>query len=216
MPVRTWAWAAAASVLAAAAAVVALLTTAGSGGAAPQTSAASAPGVDLANEPHLEHVPVEVAGLESCQVLPQGPPARSDGERLPALTLPCLTPGPDIDLTALTGRATLVNLWATWCRPCRDEMPLLQENYERYGDHVAFLGVDTQDDSAAAGRFLTKVGVTYPQVVDVEGELLRDLRIPGLPVTVLLDEEGDIVGRHIGELSQKSLDDLLANLPELL
>lgn len=61
-----------------------------------------------------------------------------------------------------TCRPVLVNLWATWCGPCREEMPRLQAAYERFGDRVAFVGVDTQDDPQAAGEFLDEVGLTWP------------------------------------------------------
>ncbi len=81
----------------------------------------------------------------ACERLPeQAPAVGSDG--LPALTLPCLGPGPDVWLDRLTGRPTLVNLWATWCGPCREEMPLLQAAHGRHGEQIRFLGVDVQDD----------------------------------------------------------------------
>lgn len=162
--------------------------------------------------PKTEHAPVRIRQIESCDVLPNeaaAGPAKID-ERLPGLTLPCLTPGPDVHLASLAGRPTLVNLWATWCQPCRDEMPLLQRNYDRYGDRVAFVGVNTQDITGAAAEFLEAVDARYPQVVDTDGQLLRHLRIPGLPVTVMLDAKGRVVDKHIGELSQEDLDELVA------
>ncbi len=79
-------------------------------------------------------------------------------------------------------------------------MPQLQAAYERFDDRVAFFGVDTQDYPEAAGEFLEEVGVTYPQLADPDAELLGFTRIPGLPVTLLLDADGVIVNRHIGEL----------------
>jgi thiol-disulfide isomerase/thioredoxin len=166
---------------------------------------------DAAAAPPLEHTPVAVAGVESCAALPQqaSSPAAAE-DRLPPLRLPCLVPGPTVDLSALGGRPALVNLWATWCGPCRDEMPLLQAAYTRHGDDVQFLGVNTQDTTEAAAAFLPDVGVTYPQVVDLDGKLLEHLRIPGLPVTVLLHPDGSIAGRHIGGLKPDTLEDLLA------
>lgn len=173
----------------------------------------SAAGTDDGGEPAAVPVPAHmatrVAGVESCGVLPQAPPDGTAANRLPPLRLPCLTPGPAIDLSALRGRPVLVNLWASWCGPCRDEMPLLQSSYERYGEDVQFLGVDTQDATEPAAEFLADAGVTYPQVVDVNGDLLGQLRIPGLPVTVVLDADGRIAGKHIGELTQSSINDLL-------
>lgn len=160
----------------------------------------------------LEHTPTPIPGLESCEVLTQRPSRDVTGDRMPRLRLPCLTPGPDVELSALRGRPMLVNLWATWCAPCREEMPLLQENYERYGSQVQFLGVDTKDGTAPAVEFLADTGVTYPQVVDGEGDLLGHFRVPGLPVTVVLDRDGRIAGKHIGQLRQTSIDELLAKV----
>ena len=130
-------------------------------------------------------------------------------EGLPPLTLPCLGPGPDVALDRLTGRPTVVNLWATWCGPCREEMPLLQEAYARNGKEVRFLGVDTQDDPEAARWFLDDLDVGYPHVVDADGELLRELGVRGLPVTLALDADGRVVDRVVGQLSESELQRLI-------
>jgi cytochrome c biogenesis protein CcmG/thiol:disulfide interchange protein DsbE len=135
--------------------------------------------------------------------------ATAGAEGLPPLTLPCLGPGPDVALDRLTGRATVVNLWATWCGPCREEMPLLQEAYARNGKEVRFLGVDTQDDPEAARWFLDDLGVGYPHVVDADGELLRELGVRGLPVTLALDADGRVVDRVVGQLSESELQRLI-------
>lgn len=173
-------------------------------------SSGPATGAASAGAPPLRHTPAAVPGVESCAALPQQIPASATGQRLPPLRLPCLVPGPAVDLSALAGRPVLVNLWATWCGPCRDEMPLLQAAHLRHGDQVQFLGVNTQDTTDAAAAFLPDVGVTYPQVVDPDGDLLDHLRIPGLPVTVLLDADGRITAQHIGELDPNTLENLLA------
>ncbi len=163
--------------------------------------------------PTAEHTATAVTGVASCADLPQQPPtAAPPADRLPALTLPCLTPGPDIDLAALRGRPVLINLWASWCVPCREEMPLLQAAHERYGEQVQFLGVDTLDSADLAADFLVETGVTYPQLVDLDGDLLDHLRIPGLPVTVVLDADGRVATKHIGELNQESIDNLLTGV----
>ena len=128
------------------------------------------------------------------------------------MTLPCLTPGPAIDLAQLRGKPVLINLWASWCGPCRDEMPILQAAYEKFGDQVQFVGVDTKDSAEAAAGFLVSVGVTYPQLADVDAGLLASLRIPGIPVTVILDSDGAVVEQRIGVFEADSLDSLLADL----
>ncbi|MGI8693361.1 MAG: TlpA family protein disulfide reductase [Geodermatophilaceae bacterium] len=152
-----------------------------------------------------------VPGVASCAELPQQTPSGgSTADHLPPLRLPCLTPGPSIDLSALGGGPALINLWASWCGPCRAEMPLLQDAHERYGEQVTFLGVDTKDSPESAADFLGDVGVTYPQVVDVDGDLLTDLGPPGLPVTVVLDGDGRVAGVHVGQLDNEGIEELLA------
>lgn len=154
---------------------------------------------------------VKIPGVASCRAIAAsagsavGP--ASDG--LDALRLPCLTSGPAVDISALRGRPVLVNLWASWCGPCREEMPLLQAAYERFGKHVQFVGVDTRDGPPAAD-FLQQAVVTYPQLADPNGDLLNQLRIPGLPVTLLLGPDGSIMDRHVGAFQGTELDDLLA------
>jgi len=160
-----------------------------------------------------EQTAVQVQGVASCDTLPQGASsAETSSDRLPPLELSCLTPGPSIDLAALSGRPVLVNLWASWCGPCREEMPALQAAHEQYGEQVQFLGVDSKDTTEAGAAFLGDIGVTYPQVVDPEGELLDHLGVPGLPVTVLLDEEGRIAATHVGQLDSESIEELLDNV----
>jgi thiol-disulfide isomerase/thioredoxin len=142
---------------------------------------------------------------------PTAAPSGESGERLPSLTLPCLGRGAEqVDPARLGGKPTLINLWATWCGPCRKEMPALQAAYERHRGEVLFLGVDTRDDPHGAADFLEEVEVTYPQVADIDGELLAHLRIPGLPVTVILDADGHIVAQHVGPLDADTIEDLLA------
>jgi cytochrome c biogenesis protein CcmG/thiol:disulfide interchange protein DsbE len=149
----------------------------------------------------------------ACEKLPERP-APPGAEALPPLSLACLGPGPAVSLDRLTGRPTLVNLWATWCGPCREEMPVLQEAYARHGERVRFLGVDVQDDPEAARWFLADLGIGYPHVVDPAGELLRELGVRGLPVTLVLDEEGRVVDRSVGQLDAESLEELIgASLP---
>lgn len=155
-------------------------------------------------------VAVEAYGVEPCSRLP----VMSDGgdvvgERLTELTLPCLTGGPVVNLAQLGGRPVVINLWATWCGPCREEMPILQDAYERLGEHVSFVGVNTKDDPDSAAAFLEAVGVSYPQLVDVDGQLLAHLHTPGLPVTVVLDPSGRVTNRHVGPLTSDELRDLV-------
>ncbi|CCG02826.1 TlpA family protein disulfide reductase [Blastococcus saxobsidens] len=172
-------------------------------------SSDATPAGDSGESPGSGTLPVETA--PPCEELPEQP-AAPGAEALPSLTLPCLGPGPDISLDRLTGRPTLVNLWATWCLPCREEMPLLQETYARHGQDVRFLGIDTQDDPEAAAAFLSDLGIGYPHAVDADAELLRELGVRGLPVTLAVDEQGRVVDRRVGQLTPEELQELIDTL----
>lgn len=137
-------------------------------------------------------------------------PPTGTGSGLPTLTLTCLTGGPAVDPARLGGAPVLLNLWASWCVPCQQEMPALQRAYAQYGRQVRFLGVDTEDEHDSARDFLAAVGGHYPQVVDDRGDLLHRLGGTGLPVTIVLDASGKVVYSHRGQLSEPALATALA------
>lgn len=148
--------------------------------------------------------PVTVAGSEGCKSLRVTPTVKV-GDTWSALTLPCLTSAAEVRLGRLGGKPTLVNLWASWCGPCREEMPVLQAGHRKYSGNVQFVGIDTRDGAEPAAAFLREVGVTYPQLLDATGRLLARERIPGLPVTLLIDANGHVLDRHVGPLDASSL-----------
>ncbi|MDP3966804.1 MAG: TlpA disulfide reductase family protein [Nocardioides sp.] len=128
------------------------------------------------------------AGIEPC--VPGAAAESADG--LPDLSLPCLGGGPAVDLARLDGPLVL-NLWAQWCAPCREELPIYQEFHERYGDQVAVWGVNWNDTQPArAIDLLAETGATYPQVVDLDLQLGAPLRVRGLPMLVLVDGDGHV------------------------
>lgn len=161
--------------------------------------------------PAADWSPTPVEGVADCATIPTAPRDVSADE-LPGPRLPCLTTAAAVDLADLGGRPTVLSLWATWCGPCREEMPVLQAASEEYADAVTFVGVNTMDRPGAAAGFLEELGITYPQLVDVEGELLAHTRIKGLPVTLLVDSTGREVGRHIGQLHADQVDGFLAEV----
>lgn len=139
-------------------------------------------------------------GLEQCP-----DPAGSDGG-LPDVTLPCLGGGPSTSLAALDGPLVL-NLWAQWCGPCREELPYYQRLHREAGDRLQVLGLDFMDTQpAAALELLGQSGVTYPSFADPGGETEADLRVRGLPVVVLVDESGEVVFNR--SMVVRSYDDL--------
>jgi thiol-disulfide isomerase/thioredoxin len=154
------------------------------------------------------------SGVAGCEPFAADGDAVGGGEGLPALRLPCLVGGQDVTLDDLGDRPVLLNLWASWCAPCREEMPLLQAAYDRNGDQVGFLGVITEDTRSAAASLLADLGVTYAHVDDRDKQLLTELAAPGLPVTLAIAADGRILDRQIGQASATRLDELVSLLVE--
>jgi thiol-disulfide isomerase/thioredoxin len=125
-------------------------------------------------------------------------------ERLPDHRFACLGPGPAVNLAALRGTPTLVNVWAHWCGPCRQEVPLLQRFHVAAGDRVRVLGVVLEDDAASALGFAADEGMTYPSVNDPDGDIKAAMRAPGPPVTMFVDAQGVVVFRQIGPFTSEA------------
>ncbi|MGH8906775.1 MAG: TlpA family protein disulfide reductase [Egibacteraceae bacterium] len=137
--------------------------------------------------------------------------APTDRAPLPAVTLAGFGGGPDVALADYRGRSLVVNLWATWCPPCVEEMPAFQQVASAAGDRVAFLGVNVQDTPQRAQRFVATLGITYDLVIDPKMEFARSIGAFGMPTTLLVDANGTIVYRHTGPLSSADLHRLLAD-----
>lgn len=133
------------------------------------------------------------AGIDPC-------PGRAAGEAadssLADLELVCVSTGEPVDLAAFDG-PVVVNVWAHWCEPCREELPLLVKAAEEYAGRVAFVGVVFADEDPSAAIDLARsTGVTYPQVADPSSSLRAPLSLRGLPTTVFL-VDGEIVGSQL-------------------
>lgn len=149
------------------------------------------------------------AGIEPCQ---EGPGEPVDGG-LPEVTLPCLGGGQDVDLSTLRG-PLVVNLWASWCAPCRAEMPILQEFAEKYAGRVQVLGIDYEDVQPRAALELARdSGVTYPLLADPQTEVDGAAPFPtlrGLPFLSFVDAEGVVVHQEYAVLtSRRQLEELV-------
>lgn len=154
--------------------------------------------------------PIKVPGLERCVGMEHENSVSDSSDRLPKADLPCFNEAGTVDASQLAGPA-VVNLWASWCGPCRKEMPMLAAA-ARSNPGVQFVGVNTQDGGENAAELLAKTGVTYPQLVDDDAVVLRYTRVPGLPVTLALDADGVVVDRVIGEVSEEELATMLDSL----
>ena len=113
--------------------------------------------------------------------------------------------GPTVALSRLPARPFVINLWASWCVPCRMEAPRLAAAAAAARGYVEFLGVDTEDERDAALSFTHDFGLNYPQLFDPGSAVLHGLPAPGLPVTLAVDADGNVVYRRIGEISTDQL-----------
>jgi len=128
---------------------------------------------------------------------------------VPALVLPRLGGG-QVALADLVGRPLVINLWASWCPPCRREMPLLARAALEHRQAV-FLFVDQGEDAETVRRFLDEQGLVLEWVLlDQKSELGRAFRTSGIPFTFFFDAEGHLVARHPGELFPQALDRYLS------
>ena len=124
--------------------------------------------------------------------------------------------GAHLALSSLRGKVVVLNVWASWCEPCRDESPLLARvAAATSGAGVRFVGIDEQDQPDAARAFAASVGTTYPHVMDPAGSLLRGLRIvpsSGIPSTLVLDRAGAVAARVIGPVDAATFQALVTSL----
>lgn len=115
-----------------------------------------------------------------------------------------------LDLKSFRNKVVLVNFWASWCDPCRRELPRLEQAYRLYRNRgVVFLGIDAQDFDSRAKREVRKVGTSYPVGYDGAGKVLG--RYGGLPLprTFVIDRRGRLVDFHLGELERADITRLL-------
>ncbi|MFL5871031.1 MAG: TlpA family protein disulfide reductase [Solirubrobacterales bacterium] len=121
--------------------------------------------------------------------------------------------GPDelqAQLASVRGYPAVVNVWASWCGPCRFEFPYFQQAVLEDGDRVAFVGVNSFDDDAAARTFLDEFPIPYPSVTDPDKDIWPEFEIRGLPATAFYDSQGERVYVRPGPYS--SADQLLADI----
>jgi cytochrome c biogenesis protein CcmG, thiol:disulfide interchange protein DsbE len=151
------------------------------------------------------------APLQACPDQPDR--AAAGAETLPAVELPC-PGGGTLDLGRAPGVPMVVNLWASWCGPCREELPLVQDLADLSAGRVAVVGVVSKDGVPQADSFATDAGVTFPSAYDRSGELMDELGVNVLPFTYLVDADGALVFTKVGPVA--SVDELRALVAEHL
>ena len=139
---------------------------------------------------------------------------RGERPEAPMASLPWLTQDGNGSLADYKGKVVVLNMWASWCEPCREEVPLLQRTHEQIAPKGGLvLGIDTQDDSETARRFLAQRKATFPSLRDRDREYGRAFGVTGYPETFLIDRKGRIADLRRFPVTQQWLDE---RLPKLL
>lgn len=141
-------------------------------------------------------------------------PNRPDGRAAPVFELPDLGGGRQpVSLELFRGRPVVLNFFASWCVPCRDELPALQASSERQGNRVGFLGVTyLEPGPRAPAAFLTETGVRFPAGHDPRDAVASAYGVRGLPATFFISGERRILERHDGPITEAQLDRTLVRL----
>ena len=136
------------------------------------------------------------------------------GKAAPEFSLAALIGGETINLSDYNGRPVVVNFWASWCAPCRVEMPHFIDAFEKNGDEVTFIGIDVQDSKRDAEEFITTFQVPvdrgYVIVMDPSAVATIDYGVSGLPATFFIDRDGIVIKRWVGALNGDVLAENIA------
>ena len=130
----------------------------------------------------------------------------------PLFSLPSTT-GETVALSSFEGQVVLVNFWATWCPPCRDEMPVIQATHEKYADRgFRVLAVNVQETPGQVEAYARELGLTFPLLLDQRGDVTQTYRVQNLPRSFFLDRQGRVVRIHPGELTPDTMERYLKEL----
>jgi thiol-disulfide isomerase/thioredoxin len=139
-----------------------------------------------------------VVGLLGFGLVSKSSDGTTVGEPVPVVELPELTGGGSGSLADYRGRWVLINVWASWCGPCREESPALESFYHRNRATVTVLGIDTRDLTDDGRDFVAELEISYPQLRDGDGDYAEELGTTGVPESFLVDPAGKLVAHYPG------------------
>jgi peroxiredoxin len=144
--------------------------------------------------------------LAGCSLPGAGSAPTSEGATAPGFTVQGLD-GATHRLKDYRGKVVVLNFWATWCIPCRAEMPDLEHEARVHGpDPVVILGMDWKESAASVKDFTTMLGTTYPMLLDADGHAYDAYRVGALPTTFVLDRQGRITKTRLGIASRAEIE----------
>ena len=115
-------------------------------------------------------------------------------------------------LSDLKGKPVVINFWATWCPPCKEEMPLLQRYASQYGEQMVLLGVDYAEQEPVVQEFVDTMGITFPILLDGDGSVSNLYFVRNYPTTFFVDAEGVVRAQHLGLLTEEMLQKYLKTI----
>jgi thiol-disulfide isomerase/thioredoxin len=133
----------------------------------------------------------------------------NEGESAPDFTLVDLE-GNQVSLSDFRGKTVFINFWATWCPPCRAEMPEIEAVYQEYKDKgVVVIGVDILEPEDVVRQFVEQGGYSWTFVLDISGEVAANYRITAIPTSFFIDREGIIQAVNIGAMTKRAIENKL-------
>jgi peroxiredoxin len=164
--------------------------------------------VALAGLAWIVYSRVPPGATESAAGLTEAPIA---GYLAPTFTLDTFN-GETVALADLRGRPVVLNFWATWCPPCRIELPYFQEASVRYNGRVTIVGVDQGEPASVVGPFAAELGLSYPLALDDDSRVNRLYRVNALPTTVFVDADGVVEEVYLGIINGAVLEERIERL----
>lgn len=138
-------------------------------------------------------------------------PSQLVGRTAPEFALKSFN-GDEVKLSDFRGKTVLVNFWASWCHPCREEAPVLEKTYlSLSGGQVEFIGINIMDDRKSAEEYIKSFGGTFVNVYDPENSVHLDYGVGGVPETFFVNPDGIITGKHRGPLTERMIMGYIEN-----
>jgi cytochrome c biogenesis protein CcmG/thiol:disulfide interchange protein DsbE len=159
-------------------------------------------------------IAVVVLGLLGYALVAQPAGPLQEGDPAPDFQLTALDGSP-MNLSEQHGRVVVINIFASWCGPCREEAAALEQTWRAYQDRgVQFFGIAYKDAASKAQAFLDEFAVSYPSAVEPGGRAARDYGVTGVPETFVVDQQGQLVRHFVGGITQAQLSQELDELLE--
>lgn len=133
------------------------------------------------------------------------------GQKFPDLVLESLD-GDRIAFSSFAGKPIVINFWASWCEPCKEEMPLFEAVYRQQNADVMVLGVNYNEPANVIRRFIEERQITFPILLDMDGKVAERFQVFGFPTTYFVDGEGVLRAAHVGQLNEALLNSYLREI----